>query len=328
MKKFHFLLSLLILSYFSISAQEIDSVNQVPFLKFGSANDLFQAHQKSDKYFSASFMLGISHEFLKNNISEKILLGSTKNNSIYALNLRQNGFTPDDLSLSEVDSTDRPYAGTLVLSYAQTSYTNDLNWKYSTAFRLGVSGPLAMVEGVQSGIHTATGSTPPEGWDNQIANSLIIQYGATAERQFLTNLSHLRLGVGGYAELGSFYNYVVGYATVKLGWFNQKIQSLNVVNYRKGVNMNKWQFYLSGYISDRFVFYDGTTQGGLIPFEKSPYTYSWGDYQHNTVQLIYTLTASYKNFQLQYINASTVDRYLKEGIFSVGSIGIIVPIGK
>jgi lipid A 3-O-deacylase len=263
-----------------------------------------------------------------NKIARKILLATPKGKSSFALSLRQNGFTPEELTLSQVDSSDRPYAGTLTLTYLQSSQILNQQWKYNTGFRLGVSGPSALIKELQTSIHKSTGGTIPQGWDNQIANSLIIQYAAMGEKQFLSFLPHVRLGIGSYGEIGSFLNYIVGFASLKLGWFHQDYLTFNTVRYRKSGTMNKWQLYLNCYFSGRYILYDGTLQGGLIPFEKSPYTLTWGDYEHFTPQATYTITLSYKNFQIQYYNRIEIDRYLTDDIFAFGAIGISFPIGR
>lgn len=319
---------LFILSALGLKAEEADSLKQLSYISLGAVNDLFQQHQKSDKYLSASFSARITHEMFDNKIARKALFAAPKGNSSFALSLRQSGFTPEDLTLSQVDSSDRPYAGTLTLTYLQSSQIVNQQWKYNTGLRLGVSGPSALLKELQTSIHKSTDGTIPQGWDKQITNSLIIQYAAMGEKQFLSSLPHLRLGIGGYGEVGSFLNYIVGFGSVKLGWFHQDYLTFNTVRYRKSSTINKWQLYLNFYLSGRYVLYDGTLQGGLIPFEGSPYTLAWKDYDHFTPQAIYTITASYKNFQIQYYNLIEIDRYLADDIFAFGAIGISFPIGR
>ena len=322
------LFATLIITSLIINAEVIDTTKQISYLKLGTANDLFQTRQKTDKYFSAAFQVQYANDCFNNSVAEKVLFASPKHFSTYAINLQQNGFTPENLTIAEVDSSDRPYAGALTFSYLQSSFVTDRSWKYSTALSLGFSGRLAMVEQTQKGIHQATGGTVPQGWDNQIGNSLILQYSLNGEKQFLTHLKHIRIGIGGYAEVGSFYNQAVPYSNVMIGWFHQELQSLRTVNYDINKNMRKWQLFANFYISDRVVLYDGTLQGGLIPFEESPYTFTWSDYKHHTPQFIYTLTASYKNIQIQYWNVSTIDPFFFNELFSFGIIDVYIPIGN
>lgn len=322
------LIYILFISLVNSYAQEADTKKQISYIKLGAANDLFQNRQKSDKYFSAAFQAQYANQIFNNPIAEKVLLASPKHYSTYALSLQQNGFTPEDLTKSEIDSTDRPYAGTLTLSYIQSSFITDRNWKYTTAFRFGFSGPIAMVEKTQKGIHKATGGTIPQGWDNQIGNSLILQYAVNGEKQFLTGFKHIRLGLGAYAEVGSFYNHAVPYGNLMIGWFHQKFQSIRSVNFSENRDMRKWQLYANFYISNRIVLYDGSLQGGLIPFEESPHTFTWSEYKHNTPQFTFTITASYKNIQLQYWNVATIDPFFLDELFSFGSIGLYMPIGN
>lgn len=309
-------------------AEDRDSLKQLSHLTLGTANDLFQNRQKSDKYFSASFSLRVAHDVFDNKIARKALFASPNGYSNFSLGLRQDGFTPEDLTLAEVDSSDIPYAGTLMLNYKQSCALPQRNWIYQTSIRLGVSGPMSLVEKMQKGIHKATGSTPPQGWENQISNSLILQYGILAEKQFLTHKKYLRLGVGGHAEVGSFYNYITGFAHLKVGWFHQEYMTLNRVQYKKNSNMSKWQAYFNLYLSNRFVLYNGTLQGGLIPFSESPYTVAWDEYEHSTTQTVYAIAVSYKNIQIQYWNAVEIGVYIPDDFFSFGAIGITIPLSN
>lgn len=304
-------------------ANDQDSSKQLSYLEFGSSNDLFQNQQQSDKYFSAAFEAAYYNHFFENNIAKNILLGSDEGYNIYGLRVRQNGFTPEDLTILEVDSTDRPYAGTLSLQYWRLSERGD-KWKYASALKVGVSGPASLTEHVQTGIHKATSSTLPQGWDNQIANSIIIDYFAYAERQFLNHNKHLRLSLAGYGEVGSFTTFGGVFGSAKIGWFyDDRFKGLN---YHKGGQRRKWQLYTQFAIGSRAVLYDGTLQGGLIPLEESPYTLSWADYQHVTAQMSYSVYFAYKNFRFRYSNIVEVNRHFLEEAFNFGSLSFIVPI--
>ena len=317
-----------ILSSFISQATSSDSTKQIAQFHLGTANDLFQKHQKSDKYFSASFAAKVSHEVFDTKIARKVLFAKNNENSLFTLGIRQNGFTPENLTIAKVDSSDRPYAGTLTLSYLQTSEITRLHLKYLTALRLGVAGPLARIENVQTTIHTMTGSKTPQGWNNQIGNALIIQYAGMVQKDFLHQQKHLRLGIGGYGEFGSFFNYMIAFVNLKAGWFHQDYMNFDKVQYRANANMSKWQLYLNLYATESYVFYDGSLQGGLLPFKDSPYTMTWNDYEHNIPQLGFSITASYKNIQCQYWNVIEVDRYTAKDVFAFGAIGLFIPFGN
>lgn len=324
---------LLYISFFllvttSLFASELrkDSADYGGFLELGTANDLFQNKSNSDKYYSASFRASYMHSYFDNNVVRKALLGDDKGTNFFGLVLRQNGYTPEDLSDPNVIEDDRPYAGTLTLQYWRVS-KQQLDWEYASAFKFGVLGPASMLEYVQKGIHKATGSTPPMGWDNQIANALVIDYYAKAERIFLQPRKHIQLGLGAHGEVGSLLNAVGLYSRFRVGQYNEDPKAFSGLNYRKGSEAKKWQFYVDFTFGARYVLYDGTLQGGLLAFNESPHTFSHSDYEHFTTHSSTRFTFSYQNFMLVYTVSTEMDRFAIEDLFHYGTINFIIPIG-
>jgi hypothetical protein len=79
-------------------------------------------------------------------------------------------YTPADLTKSEPIYSDWSYAAwTYIEVGAHKSTDKKLN---SLLLRVGMVGPDAEGKEVQSAIHKWTGSTKPEGWDNQLYNEL------------------------------------------------------------------------------------------------------------------------------------------------------------
>lgn len=310
----------------TISAKDNDSTKQVSLLEFGTANDLFQLHEKSDKYFSASFRLGIINESLDNKASRFALLGTEGDVDVYGLTFIQDGFTPEDLTDPNIIYDDRPYAGLLYGQYWRSSTDVSKNLRYKTSIKLGVAGPLSGVEKVQVGLHDRTGSTPPRGWDNQIANALILEYTAGVSKR-LVSTPYFEYYIGANAEVGTFFNFIEVENSIKFGFFNDEMQGFYGLGQKKQMTRD-WQCYVSLSLADMFVFYDGTLQGGLIAFGESPHTYSWSDYRHNTPVVSYCLNLSYHNLYLRYSNVTQVSRYFVEDFFSFGVFELLIPIGK
>lgn len=308
------------------ASTQIDSASTPSYFTLGMSNDLLQNRSKSDKYFSAAFIASYYSETFDNDIARKILLGNDNGYNIFGLVARQNGFTPDNLSLVEVDSSDRPYCGTLLLQYQRYS-TNNNDWVFTSALKIGVSGPASYTENVQKWIHERTNSETPMGWDNQIANSLIIDYFASAKKELLQVKDILSISATGYGEVGTFSTSLGAFSEIKIGWFNDEYKHYKGF-YNKDQGQRKWQLYMDFAIGANMVLYDGTLQGGLIPFSESPYTYTWSDYEHFTGQFRYQLTISYKGFSARYRNVVETNRYFLEDAFSFGQITLTAPIGN
>lgn len=82
--------------------------------------------------------------------------------------LGQNIFTPSDISLETPPGDDRPYAGFL---YGSIGVVADRGDRLDTiALDLGVVGPAAQADEVQSLVHGVIGAQDPKGWDTQLEN--------------------------------------------------------------------------------------------------------------------------------------------------------------
>lgn len=76
--------------------------------------------------------------------------------------------TPEDITTSELQVDDLPYAGLLAGQsefYAMNDFLSD-----RITLTLGVVGPLSLAEQAQKTIHKAIGSQEPRGWRHQLRN--------------------------------------------------------------------------------------------------------------------------------------------------------------
>ena len=136
-----------------------------------------------------------------------------------AWSLGQSLYTPEDIKTTELVEDDRPYAAWLYVGaglVVENGRILDV-----MEFSLGVVGPAALGEQVQSGIHEIIDSPLPQGWDNQLHNELTVQ--ATWQRKW----RQLHVGDHGFGvdvlphiggTLGNVHIYGAGGATVRLGW--------------------------------------------------------------------------------------------------------------
>jgi hypothetical protein len=82
--------------------------------------------------------------------------------------LGQSMFTPSDLSKSQLIPDDRPYAGWLYGTFAIVSESKtDLR---QLSLDVGIVGPWAFGEEVQTAVHEWINVQTPQGWDNQLEN--------------------------------------------------------------------------------------------------------------------------------------------------------------
>ena len=87
------------------------------------------------------------------------------------LSLEQVMITPADISQSAPVYYYLPYSGYSNLEMGLFSWNGDSLFGYGA--RLGVVGPESGAEQSQKLVHKITGSTEPQGWDNQLGTDLI-----------------------------------------------------------------------------------------------------------------------------------------------------------
>lgn len=79
------------------------------------------------------------------------------------------GFTPEDITLSEANPNDRPYASLIYLSSSreQIDLVENVAWK--STLTVGALG-LGLVGELQNIVHQGTNGKAAQGWDNQISD--------------------------------------------------------------------------------------------------------------------------------------------------------------
>lgn len=317
-----FFIGTLILGSLQLQAQP-DTTIQPKGLYLGVSNDCFQRSLHSDKYFTASFRLGMIHKIFDNALSRKVLIGFNKHINTFGVTIKQDGFTPENLRLSEIDYTDRPYAGLLYLDYWRQSANAEKRFLITSGVKLGISGAYTFVEETQKAIHRSTGDPIPQGWHNQVGTGLMLDSYIRAEKFLFPRSRLIQLTLGGSGEIGSLYNLAAIHSSVYFGRFNKQYMSFNGLSKTRKNGSKLSQCFITLTLSDMFIFYDGTLQGGLVPFEKSPYTYKWNEYRHNSPLAIFELTCTYKGLLFRYRKTKVVNMYFLHELFYFGEIEFV-----
>ncbi|MCR9190000.1 lipid A deacylase LpxR family protein [Marinobacter adhaerens] len=104
-------------------------------------------------------------------------IGSNSRDHALSFSLRQLMVTPEDLSRTEPQFNDIPYAG--YLSVGATLWSWDADRITGFGAQIGVVGPESGAKASQKLVHKITGSEPPKGWDNQLGTDVV--GGLTAE---------------------------------------------------------------------------------------------------------------------------------------------------
>ena len=224
------------------------------FLNFrGSGTDRYFTNGIRIDYFYAKQRKPKFPSFLLLNISE--------NNNIYGWGLAQFMFTPKHIDISEIQYGDRPYAGALYAIHSLQSINPIEKVKVTTEMFFGVIGPWSLADESQTWVHGAINYTIPQGWDNQVANDIILNYNIIIEKQLL-NPSKRILLVGVVETFsGTLYNAAGMGFMLRIGKFNNYFEG---ASNSQGTPKNKFQIYVFMRPVARVVLSNALLEGGLI----------------------------------------------------------------
>lgn len=334
---------------------------QPRYVQGASENDIYQHWLQSDKHFTNGMHLELAHPFLGNGFSRNFLLGfssATPTYQDYSISIGQDLFTATNTRIDYIDTADRPYAGILYADYSKV--TNDFarGHQMKSHFIIGVQGPTAFGNEVQNTVHDWINNDSVLGWDNQISNGLVLDYGVQFNKLLPLNTSVSEVVWTNRGQVGTIYNYLSTGIRFKVGYFRDsflgfqglynrrynhavkeeeleklkksrgkavpKIYRDNYAEYYNQRLARKLDIHLALDIRARYIFYDGTIQGSLIPFQSSAYTMEWDDYEHFHVFGILELNLNYKAFQLKFRRVVENDDVDAGQLFGWGELDILV----
>ena len=219
-------------------------------LRFDYANDYFTG---TDRYYTQGLGLQYFDPALSRAPLMPLLPALPGAERTYGLRLRNSGFTPSRLTSDAPLAGDRPFAATLTLAHLLASTDRERGLTLTAELVAGVIGPAAGGKWQQVGIHRATGNVIPRGWDNQIRNDAVLDYGLRLEKAVAAS-DRADLGAYGEARVGTLYDHAAAGVRGRLGVLDR----------------GRRRFYLFARAEEKLVAYDATLQGGLLN-RGSPY---------------------------------------------------------
>jgi lipid A 3-O-deacylase len=234
------------------------------FISFAWENDLYF---QRDYYYTNGFQIEFFHDKLKRSPINRILIpfrNTRKGITWSGLQLRQEIFTPKDLAVDSISTGDHPYSSTLTIAQLCVFVLPDKHLRVVSGLRVGLLGPASLGFKTQELAHLVSNpSRPPQGWDYQVRNDLILNYDLQIEKGFRPQKSTL-FGVKGKGRLGTLHTDLEAGLWFRFDARNGYFQRLGPMG-GPGLNV---VFGLSA--SASYVFYDATLQGGVIN-RSSPY---------------------------------------------------------
>ncbi len=161
--------------------------NDLKILKLSWDNDFFNLRgEGTDRGYTNGLNLEVYYtkHVPPRFLSKLLMTVNDSSDNIYGWGLTQKLYTPIDISKEEIQAGDRPYAGVLFLSHVLISSDHVKKQKLTTSVSFGVIGKYAFGEEVQTWVHDLIHYQRPKGWDNQIANDIVLTYYINYEKKY------------------------------------------------------------------------------------------------------------------------------------------------
>lgn len=286
---------ILFLSAFSQKIDNMASFREVKgerYFRFNYDNDYFAT---TDENYTQGYSFELVSQAMLKNPVNKILLRHKYGEIRAGIAFEHIGFTPNQYEKLPIQVGDRPFAAAAMFKSFTISLDTARKSRIAANFSIGIMGPAAFGEEIQTGIHSLTGDRVPYGWINQIENHFVINYGVDYEKEFYRHKNTFALYGNANSRLGTLFTNLSAGFTTTFGIINSP--------YTSQFRRNKFQVY--GYIQPlvKLVGYDGTLQGGLIA-DNSIYTIPDNDVNRVVGQANYGIVLQTRGVYLEYSRAN------------------------
>ncbi len=272
-------------SGFSQSDSTISKISDRRCFSYTYSNDFFD---ETDRYYTQginpTLVLPVFRKLPVMWVLPKLLNAVTQ----YGLTAVQDCFTPTSIRRDTILRGDRPFAATMYLGHFKISTREEKKQRLTSEIDLGATGPCAVCEEEQKGIHMALVNIQPLGWQFQISNDVLLNYRMRYEQNLFVRKI---IDVTALAEFnaGTIYDNASLGANLRFG---------RMQNYFANVRSKKLQFYCFAQGWVKGVAHNGTMQGGL--FSTSINTLSYNELEPVVLRGSLGVCLSYKWFYIEY----------------------------
>jgi hypothetical protein len=241
------------------------------------ANDIYQ---RTDRYYTGGGVLRYAAPGLRYAPLRRLLpaLPGTPHRT-HGVEFVLDVFTPADISVTEVQRDDRPYAGYWYAGSFLQSEHPGRGMVLRTAVHLGVLGPPAAAGRVQTAIHQLIQCPSPAGWGHQVRADVVLDYQVQFRKRLLAVGRVLEAGSLAEVRAGTLYDQLRTGATLRVGKWRPR-RGAPARPDRGFRCFGAWEGQLTG------VGYNATLQGGVFN-RNSPYALSPG----RVIRLVWGHTA-------------------------------------
>lgn len=284
-------------------AAAIRNIDPKSYFRFHYDNDYFT---KTDHYYSQGISIEYVHPSLQKFAFSKLLLKLHDSKTKYGTVLNFFGYTPVNTNSDSIPFGDRPYSSAITGSLFCSSIDTIRKLHISNSISVGVFGPLALGERIQTNIHRWLNNKLPRGWQHQIENDVTVDYQMTFEKQLWAVPDRFLMNGVTQGQLGTLKIKASGGINMMAGYFEDPYSPISL-------NKKKLQIYI--YVQARYhlIAYDALLQGGLLN-RRSPYTIDASDISRLVCQADGGIALNYRKLFLSY-SRSFIGKEFRTGTY-------------
>ena len=241
---------------------------------FWYENDLFAG---TDRYYTQGVYTQVSHPAFRHLDIGGILTPGRTDKYAYSLRASLEAYTPSSIRSDSILRGDHPYAGLFYLSALSQSLNAGSRWWTGASLSLGLIGPVAGGEEIQTRIHRATDNFIPLGWQHQIRNDILLNYHYELGYRLSHSQGHL---VSAFSK--AYVGTLLDQACVG---FSSDVYPLPM--------LKQFSLRLHTGVEGQVVAYDTKLQGGLFN-RTSPYVISSNELSRLRAKGMVSITLSYR----------------------------------
>jgi lipid A 3-O-deacylase len=298
------------------TAQLIDNTStfrNIPaksYFRFHYDNDYFT---KTDYYYSQGITLEYVHPCLQKSFLSKVLVAPANTVKKIGFSLNLFGYTPTSIRSDSILYGDRPFGSALSFKIFAKATNTTRRQQFASSLQLGIIGPLAQGENIQTGIHRWLKNVLPDGWQHQVQNDVIINYQLNFEKQITPVKKGLLINAVAETRIGTLQNRLSAGINLMAGHFTDPY---------KTDRPKKMSYYFFWQARTNLILYDALMQGGIFN-RKNPYIITAGDITRITFQADAGLILNFPKLYLSYTQSFLsrefrTGRYHRWGGISIG----------
>lgn len=287
-----------------------ETTSKLRYLSITFDNDIFD---NTDYYYTNGINILLVSPLAQSSPSAKLLVGIKKADiNIYGLTIKHNMYTPTNPETPEVIVGDRPFSAFLTIGNNRSSYHIEKRLQLSSEFNFGVLGPASLGGDVQNAIH----ELDPVGWQNQIQNSIIVDYTILMEKGLIST-PNLEANVTARLNAGTLYNKISGGLYLRAGKF--------LPVYRGPVTSDLFQYWFFIRGNANFILYDATLQGGIFN-NNNAYTINNSEINRYVVNASIGFAMYYSGIGVEFENFYLSPEFKGAYDFRFGRLKLIINI--